>query len=332
MAKVILETIQRGVHHYHKVDSFPVTIGRAFDNDVILQDVTISPYHVVIDQESNEDGNQLYLQNLSSENGTKLRKKAMGDERVAIDSPCSFQMSSIKARLLPVDMEVENTHIKDCNGFFCIFSNPLWAIGLLLTTIAMFFYERYVTTPVPKEIFFYLNTVLPSIWIILGITVIISGISRISTHRWEIIPAISIASLIFLLPQVFEYIGHYAAYLLTEDSVGLWLKYTAKFVVIPALIAVFIVKTIHAKWLPAAGIAALVYSPFLAYQVLILVDELSLKSGFSEVPSYSQTLLPSDTRLNATISLDQFIKEADKATSKDVERMLIAAKKKEQES
>ncbi len=63
----------------------------------------------------------------------------------------------------------------------------------------------------------------------------------------------------------------------------------------------------------------LVYSPFLAYQVLILVDELSLKSGFSEVPSYSQTLLPGDTRLNATISLDQFIKEADKATSKDVE-------------
>ncbi len=53
----------------------------------------------------------------------------------------------------------------------------------------------------------------------------------------------------------------------------------------PALIAVFIVKTINAKWIPAAGIAALVYSPFLAYQVLILIDELSLKSGFSEIPS-----------------------------------------------
>ncbi|WP_299870731.1 FHA domain-containing protein [uncultured Cocleimonas sp.] len=328
MAKLILETIQRGVHHYHKVDSFPVTIGRAFDNDVILQDVTISPHHVVIDQE----GDDLYIQNLSTENGTKLRKKPMGDERVNIEAPCSFQMSGIKARLLPVDMQVESTHVKDCSGFFCIFSNPLWAIGLLLTTIAMFFYERYVTTPVPKEIFFYLNTVLPSIWIILGITVVISGISRISTHRWEIIPAISIAALIFLLPQLFEYIGHYAAYLLTEDSVGLWLKYAAKFIVIPALIAVFIVKTIHAKWLPAAGIAALVYSPFLAYQVLILVDELSLKSGFSEVPSYSQTLLPSDTRLNATISLDQFIKEADKEVTKEVEQMLSAAKKKEQES
>lgn len=328
MAKLILETIQRGVHHYHKVDSFPLTIGRAFDNDIILQDVTVSPHHVVIDQE----GDQLYIKNLSTENGTKLRKKAMADERVSIEAPCSFQMSGIKARLLPTDMQVESTHVKDCSGFFCIFSNPVWAIGLLLTTIVMFFYERYVTTPVPKEIFFYLNTVLPSIWIILGITVVISGISRISTHRWEIIPAISIAALIFLLPQLFEYIGHFIAYLLTEDSVELWLKYAAKFIVIPALIAVFIVKTIHAKWLPATGIAVLVYSPFLAYQVLILVDELSLQSGFSEVPSYSQTLLPGDTRLNATISLDQFIKEADKETARDVEKMLITAKKKEQES
>ncbi len=321
MAEVILETIQRGVHHYHKVDSFPITVGRAFDNDVILQDVTISPHHLSIDK---KDGKFL-LQNLSDENGTKFRGKKMGLEAVELELPSSFQLSSIKARLLPTNMAVEKTHIKECSGLFCIFSNPIWAVVLLLSTIALFFYERYLTTPVPKEIFFYLNTVLPSVWIILGITVVISGISRISTHRWEIIPAISIASLIFLLPQLFEYLGHFLAYLFTSDAIGVWLKYAAKFIVIPLLIAVFIVKTIHAKWLPATGIAALVYSPFLAYQVLILVDELSLKSGFSEVPSYSQTLLPGDKRLNATISLDQFMKEAQRATDKDVQKMLKVA-------
>ena len=328
MAKVIFETIQRGIHNYHKIDSFPVTVGRAFDNDVILQDVTVSPHHLVIEE---EDG-KYFLRNLSTENGTKFHGKNLGNERVEVSLPSSFQLSGIKARLLATDMEVEQTHIKDCSGFFCIFSSPIWAVLLLLSTIALFFYERYMTTPVPKEVFYYLNTVLPSVWIILGITVVISGISRLSTHRWEIIPAISIASLIFLLPQLFEYLGHFAAYLFTQDSIGVWLKYAAKFIVIPTLIAVFIVKTIHAKWLPAAGIAVLVYSPFLAYQLLILVDELSLKSGFSELPSYSQTLLQGDRRLNATISLDQFLKEAEKETSVDVKKMLKVAKKKEQES
>lgn len=328
MAEVILETIQRGVHHYHKIDSFPLTVGRAFDNDVILQDVTISPHHLVIEKEDD----QLFLRNLSTENGTKLGRKKLGQERVEVQTPSSFQLSNIKARLLATDMPVEKTHIKECSGFFCIFSSPFWAIVLLAVTIGMFFFERYADTPVKKEIFYYLNTVLPSIWVILGITVVISGLSRISTHRWEIIPAISIASLIFLLPQLFEYAGQYIAYLFTNDTFGIYLKYAAKFLVIPALIAVFIVKTINSKWIPAAGIAMLVYSPFLAYQVLILIDELSLKSGFSEIPSYSQTLLPGDKRLNATIPLEQFIKEAERATSKDIEAMLLEAKRKEQES
>lgn len=327
MAEVIFETIQRGVHHYHKIESFPVTVGRAFDNDVILQDVTISPHHLVIEKEEG----QLYLRNLSTENGTKIGRKKMGEERVEVETPTTFHISNIKARILATDMQVEETHVKDCSGFFCIFSNPLWAVILLAVTIGLFAFERYANTPVAKEVFYYLNTILPSVWIILGITVVISGISRLATHRWEIVPAISIASLIFLIPQLFEYLGQYSAYLFTNDTLGVYLKYASKFLVIPALIAVFIVKTINSKWIPAAGIAALVYSPFLAYQVLILIDELSLKSGFSEVPSYSQTLLPGDKRLNATISLDQFMKEAERATSTNVEQMLIEAKRKELE-
>jgi len=255
----------------------------------------------------------------------------MGLERIEVNTPTTFHISNIKARVLATDMQVEETHVKDCTGFFCIFTNPLWAIVLLAITIGLFAFERYANTPVAKEVFYYLNTILPSVWIILGITVVISGISRLATHRWEIIPAISIASLIFLIPQIFEYIGQYSAYLFTNDSLGIYLKYASKFLVIPALIAVFIVKTINSKWIPAAGIAVLVYSPFLAYQVLIVIDELSLKSGFSEIPSYSQTLLPSDKRLNATISLDQFIKEAERATSANVDQMLIEAKKKELE-
>ena len=79
------------------------------------------------------------------------------------------------------------------------------------------------------------------------------------------------------------------------------------------------------------GVAVLVYSPFLAYQVLGLVDDLSLTSGFSKVPSYSQTLLPSDRRLNKSISLEQFAREAEKATTARVEKMLQEAKEKEKE-
>lgn len=327
MAKVILETIQRGVHRYHKIESFPVTIGRAFDNDIILQDVTISPHHLSI----TNDNDAYQINSLSNENGTKVNGKKIGDEPVEVSLPANFHISGLKARLLATDMPVERTRIQDCSGLFCIFSSPLWAVLLLLTTIGLFFLERYLATPVAKEPLYYLSNVLPSIWIMLGIGVVIAGVSRLSTHRWEIIPAISIASLIFLIPQVFDYIGHFTSYLFTSDTLGSWLKNASRFLIIPLLLAAFIVKTIHSKWIPAIGVAVLAYSPFLAYQVLGLVDDMSITSGFSKVPSYSQTLLPSDIRLNKSISLEQFAKEAQKATDARVKEMLIEAKKKEAE-
>ena len=207
MAKVILETIQRGIHTYHKIDSFPVTIGRAFDNDIILQDVTISPHHLVI----LENEGSLQIQSLSDENGVIINKKKIGSEPVEVSLPTNFKISELKARLLSSDMPVEKTRIRDCSGLFCIFSSPVWAALLLIVTIGLFFLERYLITPVAKEPLYYLSSVLPSIWTVLGITVVIAGISRLSTHRWEIIPAISIASLMFLVPQLFDYLGHYAS-------------------------------------------------------------------------------------------------------------------------
>jgi len=324
MDKVIFETIRRGTHYYHKIDSFPVTIGRAFDNDIILQDVTISPHHLVINKEDDE----ISIQNLSNENGTKLNGQNIENEPVKVSLPANLVISDMKARLLSADMKVEKTHIRNCSGLFCIFTNPIWAVLLLIATIGLLFLEKYFITPVAKETLYYVSSVLPSVWMILGVTVVISGISRLSTHRWEIIPALSIASLIFLIPQLFDYIGHYLSYLFTSDSLASWLKYLAKFLIIPVLLAIFIIKTIRTKWWPAIGVSVLVYSPFIAFQLLGVVDELTTKSGFSEIPSYNQTLLPGDTRLNATISLDQFIIEAEKETNLQVKKMLLEAKKK----
>ena len=328
MEKVILEIIQRGVHHYHKIESFPVSVGRAFDNDIILQDVTVSPHHLIIDD---IDGS-IQIRNLVNENGTKLEGQKLDHKLTVVSLPANLRISDIKARLLASDMPVEKTRVRDCSGAFCVFTSPIWAVFLLLSTTVLFFFERYLITPVEKEPLYYLSSVLPSIWVMLGIIVVIAGISRLSTHRWEIIPAISIASLMFLVPQIFDYLGHFVSYLFTSDSLGSWLKNSARFLIIPGLLAAFMVKTIHTKWLPALGVAILVYSPFLAFQLLGVVDDLKSQSGFSEIPSYSQTLLPGDNRLNATISLDQFIKDAEKETASQAKEMLIEAKKKAESS
>ena len=69
MAEVsyVLEIITRGLNQYYPLRTFPVRVGRALDNDIILSDPSISAHHLEVDR--NDDG-QLTVRNLSEENGS----------------------------------------------------------------------------------------------------------------------------------------------------------------------------------------------------------------------------------------------------------------------
>ena len=48
MAALILEISTRGLHRYQQIDQEITTVGRALDNDIILSDPTVAPYHLKI--------------------------------------------------------------------------------------------------------------------------------------------------------------------------------------------------------------------------------------------------------------------------------------------
>ena len=55
MEPLIIEIKTRGLHRYQAFDNSELTLGRALDNDIILSDPTVEPYHVKILRD--EDGN-----------------------------------------------------------------------------------------------------------------------------------------------------------------------------------------------------------------------------------------------------------------------------------
>ena len=65
MDPLIIEIKTRGLHRYQAFDKPELTLGRALDNDIILSDPTVEPYHVKILR--HEDGN-IELQNLAEVN------------------------------------------------------------------------------------------------------------------------------------------------------------------------------------------------------------------------------------------------------------------------
>jgi hypothetical protein len=321
MAQVIFETIIRGQSHYHKINQFPVTIGRAFDNDIILSDPSVSAHHLIIDQ----DENGYTLRNLSEENGTRLNKKTMGRLTVSLNFPVAVDLNlgDLKARILSHQTAIEPTRVKpQAKGLYRLLSNPTWVAGLFFITLVFIFIDRYQSIPIERNLLFYFNQLLPTLFIILGITLIIGSISRLSTHRWEIFSALGIASLFFFIPLLLDHLGHFLNYLFTSDLPDSIFTNLAHFMILPALLMFYMIRVHLTPWLPALGAAVLVSSPISAYHLNEQIDKLSTHSGFSPLPSYNQSLSSLDIRLAKSISLEDFFNDAEKILEQRASKML----------
>lgn len=323
MEKLILETTQRGVKSYHKLEKFPVIVGRGFDSDVIVSDVTVSPSHLKIDRV--DDGFE--IQNLSTENGTMLNDEKLSDRAELLSIPAHVKLGDFKGRILSPDAEIAPTRIKSArNGWFSFLSNPYWAAFFVIITAFAIAAGKYISTPVTQDSLMYLSKVLPAMLLMLALALLIASVSRLSAHRWAFIPALSIASLFLLLPIVFEYAGQFLDYLLTTDWPSTVLKHSTEFLLLPALLILYLTRVHYVRFVSAIGIAVLVTMPVTAFFVSDLVDEMSNRSGFTPMPKYNKSLSSLDIRLKKTMEVDEFLQESQDELDKKIEKLLRQAR------
>jgi hypothetical protein len=317
MARLVLEVYTRGFHEYHKLDKFPVTLGRAFDNDIILSDLSVSPHHAVI----LEDDDGFKVHNLSTENGSRLNKVELDDKPASVSLPAHLEMGHQRTRLLSPDMPVDKTRIRECTGFFCLYTSAVWAIFLLVATLGIFLFDQLLQMPMTKGIGYYINSSFNSILLLIAFFLVFAGISRLATHRWDLVPAISMASLLLLIPQLAQYTGHFLNYLLTRDFPLDILLNLANFLTLPILLMIYMMRINHSPWLQAIGVSLLVSSPFMAWQSADFVQQIT-RPDFSPSPDYNQTLSSMDIRLSPSINMEDFILQAQEDVSDEVAKEL----------
>jgi hypothetical protein len=83
------------VHARARVESLPFRIGRAYHNDLILDDPYVSPVHVQIEGEPAS----LVLRDLDSENGVQAPGGHLQADGVRIELPCDFRVGRTRLRL-----------------------------------------------------------------------------------------------------------------------------------------------------------------------------------------------------------------------------------------
>jgi len=320
MEKLILELTQQGKPSYYKLSTFPVTIGRAYDCDVVVPDITVSPKHLTI--EETEQGFE--IRSLADENGTTLNKEKISENtNVPVSLPSLLTMGELRARLIHPEMQVAKTQFTSRGShWFSFLSNPFWAFVFVALTILTIIISKHIRTPVQQEELIYINAVLLPLLGMFVVAFIIAVVSRLTMHRWALVPALSISALLFLVPLLFVHIGHFLAYLTTSDGVALVLKYVASFLLLPLLIAFYLRRVHYTHWPSAIGIAALVTMPVSAFFASDLVQEMSNNSGFTPMPAYNKTLSAFDIRMQKTVGVDEFLQQSEVVLSEQVEALL----------
>jgi len=123
------------VAHRYQVGATPVTIGRAYGNDVILDDPYVSPYHLRI--VSQDEG--LVVEDLASENGlfagTRLRVP-----RLRLTSGITFRIGHTELRYSEVDTPVAPTVLEHREGFdlLAVTRSSQSRTVILVTALALF--------------------------------------------------------------------------------------------------------------------------------------------------------------------------------------------------
>lgn len=317
MATVILEVQARGLHQYHRLEQFPVHIGRAFDNDIILSDHTVSPHHLRLERDA---AGQLVVYNLSSENGTRLNRQRLGQQGVPAPLPSELQLGNRRLRLLSSDMPVEDAQLARCAGWFKGLCQPVVAIALLLASLGVGLFDEYLNTAVRQDALFYLSRVLEELLWTVAIALGMAAVVRAVLQRWEFVPALGIVSLFNLLPPLLEQAAKLLGYAFTSELPSLLLEtVVGQFLLLPLLLYLFL-RWVLSQPRSHAWAAALLLSALpLGLQAVNLLSQFSSGREFSGEPDYHKTLSSLNWHVGKPLDIDAYLEKATAALPAQVD-------------
>ncbi len=184
-APIIIEVLDRfgKVKERHKVNQFPIKIGRSYKNDIILDDNYVSPEHVELMVDG--DGH-IMATDLHSDNGLFTIHPVIRHDILTIQDNQRIRIGHTDLRFRSEDFSVKETffdhgrpsqwHLVMTNGLILPFVWILTAGILLANQYFMTIREMHFNT--------LLASVLPVLIVIVIWTFIWSVISKIITHKF----------------------------------------------------------------------------------------------------------------------------------------------------
>lgn len=308
MASLILEIGTRGLHRYRPLENGVTTIGRALDNDLILSDPTVAPYHARIVQ--HEDG-RLEIVNLAEVNPTRVAQRRI-ETLVTSTIPVTLEIGRVQIQILARDQPVAATRPLAGSGRRgSLFGHAWWAALLVLACLAVGGLEFYLGSYNSFKASDLLKYVMRETVLTLGVLILsLAVLERLLVHRWEIRQLVTSVALALLVYHATGWLADNLDYLFSANWPGTLLYLGWYLLAVPGAIALYLIHVSHLRQGRSLLLALLIASPIAVPGLLKSPQLLAMFDDFSSSARYHNRLSPWNLHLAERVAIEDFIAAA----------------------
>ena len=307
MEALILEITTRGLHRYHAIDSEVTTIGRALDNDIILSDPTVAPYHLKLIRYGDDS---IEVINLAEVNPTRIGRRQIESE-VTSQLPLELQIGRVHAQLLQRDHPVAATRPLAGNGNGHLFGHVAWAFLLAFACLFIggleFYFNSYTSFKGADLAKYILRETLLTVG---GFVLVLAVLERLLVNRWEIKQLVISVCLVYLAHYLLAEFADGLVYLVSASWPATLFQFGWYLLLVPLAIALYLINISHLKTSRSIVLAILIASPIAVPSIMQSSEFKALLDDFTTVAPYQKSLSAFNWHLAETVSIDTFIEQA----------------------
>ena len=307
MATVIIEEVNRLGHviNRHKFDGLPITIGRNYENDLILGDPYVSPEHIIMHEA--EDGWR--VEDRNSDNGTKLKLHSALSQDNQLHSGDEIILGRTRLRLLAPQHPVAETHLLPTKDSLpTIISRPVVAITTIIVVFLVLLLDAKLGTTKITGFEKLLANTLPTFFSALLWAGIWTFVGRVITHRASFLPHFIAAILVFTISLLVANGSKFITYNMNSDMPATLIEFIVTGFALAAMLYINLANSTNLN-----KRTSLVTSHAVAWSMLLVVAFMQYvnQPEFVASPEYPKELKPPYAKVSGSKSLDEFLKDSE---------------------
>lgn len=299
------------------LDRLPVHVGRAYTNDLIVDDPFVDAVHLRIERDA---GERIRAVDLASANGLYLRSGRTRLDSVSLDDSAEVRIGHTFIRYRPLNWQVSPARAdRGGNDFLRMFELRWSQAGLILLTFAMVALTTVLnraSRPEVMELVFILTGAASIVLVWAGFW---SLINRLLQHRMNFLVHVTIASMAVVLSNAKDSFVGYLTFLLDWDESYVWLVGGL------GVLVLAVVLYWHLRFCTIsrpATLARILGAITLTLFLLIGLQHFMRDYVFSATPRYQVTFKPLPMHVHGPVPLKGFIDQAG-ALRRDLEAQQI---------